>query len=246
MNRPRMAFAIATLIFALGALPALAGEGDVYLYDDAVTGEVDIGRYLSTGEVIVYDGLGALCRIEKGPAPPPYPEIHMWEPGFERLGPSKTNADGVRFINLGMFWVKNKLALVLWKIQIPNATERLAGEFDEDLTLSMWVDWDENQAWDPGELMIRRHLNMQNMVPDTHDTVRIYYLSAFRVPDINALMQATWGSDNYGVNALHKLWVRGTLACDDADASPDGEQLFGEVEDYLVSYLSQKEKDYQR
>jgi len=57
-------------------------------------------------------------------------------------------------------------------------------------------------------------------------------------------MQATWGGWFGWHNEIKKLWVRGTLACDDPDVSPDGEQLFGEVEDYLVSYLSQKKKEY--
>jgi hypothetical protein len=34
-----------------------------------------------------------------------------------------------------------------------------------------------------------------------------------------------------------KLWARGVLSYDDPDVSPDVEQLFGEAEDYQVSYF---------
>ncbi len=33
------------------------------------------------------------------------------------------------------------------------------------------------------------------------------------------------------------LWVRGIVSYDDPDVSPDGEQIFGEVEDYRVAYM---------
>jgi hypothetical protein len=39
------------------------------------------------------------------------------------------------------------------------------------------------------------------------------------------------------------FWVRGSLAYDDPDVSPDGEQLFGEAEDYRVSYMKITRKD---
>ena len=36
---------------------------------------------------------------------------------------------------------------------------------------------------------------------------------------------------------LRNLWIRGALSFDDPDVSPDGHQLFGEVEDYQITYM---------
>jgi hypothetical protein len=159
----------------------------------------------------------------------------VWEPRFESLGPSWDH-DGIRFINQGQHWVKNKLALVLWVIQVPHATERMASEFQEDLTLAMWIDWDGDEQWSKSEKVMTHHLNIYDHMPASEEPMRVYYLTGFRLPDLEAMMQADarwwdWKKE------YRKLWVRGALCYDDPDMSPDGEQLFGEVEDYRVNYM---------
>lgn len=231
----RMSMIAFLLAVVVSAAPAYGG--DVYMYDQSVAGDVDIGRFTQKGEVAFLTGIGKFCDVDRGPAPEPYPHIHMWEPGYEDLGASNAEIDGILFINLGGHWVKNKLALVLWKIQIPNANARMASEFEEDLTVTMWVDWDQNEKWDKDEVTIRRHFNIGHLFPTTDETITLYYLSGFRVPDITQILvaEASWKAKSN--KEIRRFWVRGTIACDDPDVSPDGEQLFGEAEDYRVSYM---------
>jgi hypothetical protein len=73
-------------------------------------------------------------------------------------------------------------------------------------------------------------------LPTDDETLCFYYLTGFRVPDIfemgsSKVWWKDWGDD------VKKLWVRGTVAYDDPDVSPDGNQLFGEAEDYRVGYM---------
>jgi hypothetical protein len=231
----RMSILAILLAVVVSAVPAFGG--DVYMYDADVADEVDIGRFTDKGEVAFLTGTGKFCETDKGPAPEPYPHIHMWAPGYEVLGASNAQIDGILFINLGNHWVKNRLALVLWKITIPNANARMASEFGEDMTLTMWVDWDQNEMWDKDEVVIRKHLGIGQYFPTTDETLTFYYLSGFRVPDITNMMvsEAAWKQKNN--KEIRRFWVRGALSCDDADNSPDGEQLFGEAEDYRVSYM---------
>ena len=154
--------------------------------------------------------------------------------------------DGIWFINLGRHWVKNRLALVLWKVRVPNANERLASEFDEDLTLSMWVDWDQDEMWDKGELEVRKNVNISHCFPTTKSTLCVYYLTCFRVPDVTQMASSDWWWWKKWNKEIRYFWVRGSLAYDDQVVSPDGEQLFGEAEDYRVSYMvieKKKKKD---
>jgi hypothetical protein len=223
------------LALVLSAMPAYGG--DVYLYDDSVVGEVDIGRFTTKGEVAFLTGIAKFCDTQKGPAPAPYPQINIWEPDYEHLGASTVEMDGILFINLGSHWVKGRKALVLWKIIVPNAGARMVSEFDEDLTLSMWVDWDLDEMWDKNELVIRSHFNIGQYMPTSDETMCFYYLTSFRVPDVNEMMSPNAWWDHMKNKEILRYWVRGTIACDDGDVSPDGDQLFGEAEDYRVSYM---------
>lgn len=234
----RMSLAAVLLVVVFAASPALGGDGDVFLYDDAIAGDVDVGRFTQSGEVAFLQGISKFCDTGTGPAPEPYPQVHVWEHGFEYLGSSNVEIDGMWFINLGRHWRKNRLALVLWKIRVPNANQRMASEFDEDLTLSMWVDWDESEMWDKDELQIRKNLNIAHVFPTDRETVCVYYLTGFRVPNIEDMVGADWWWWwKRWKKEVRYLWVRGSLVCDDSDVSPDGEQLFGEVEDYRVGYM---------
>lgn len=226
------------LAMVFSAAPALGGDGDVYMYDDGAATEIDTGRFTQKGEVAFLTGIGKYCDDSKGPAPDPYPHIHVWEPGYEILGRSGAQIDGVLFINWGRYWVKNRLALVLWKIRIPNANQRTASEFAEDMTLSVWVDWDENEAWEKDELEVRNTFNIGHLFPTDRETLCIYYLSSFRIPDVTEMAASqSWWRGGRWQKEIKNYWVRCTLACDDPDVSPDGEQVFGEVEDYRVSYM---------
>jgi hypothetical protein len=233
----RMLILASLLALGLSATASAGGTGNVYIYDDAITADVDVGRFVDTGEVKYLTGIGNFCNNDEGPAPEPYPQIHVWESGYERLGYSNVEMDGIWFINLGRHWVKNQLALVLWKIRVPHANLRNASEFDEDLTLSMWVDWDQDEMWDKGELEIRKNVNISHCFPTTKNTLCIYYLTAFHVPDVTQMASSDWWWWKKWNKDIRYLWVRGSLACDDPDVSPDGEQLFGEAEDYRVSYM---------
>lgn len=241
MTDRRMYLVVSLLVLALFAPPAL-GDVSVYLYDDAVTDKVDIGLYLTEGQVELLSGLTQFNQTTPGPAPEPYPQIHVWEPGMEQLGSSSAEIDGINFLQAGPNWKKNKWALVLWKIRVPNASERMVSEFAEDLTLSVWVDWDQSESWDKDEKMNHHHINVQEYLPADEADMWVYYLTCFRIPDIDDLMSA----NAWGKNAdVRQIWIRGTLAYDDSDVSPDGEQLFGEAEDYRIPYWVTSNKDKQ-
>jgi hypothetical protein len=220
------------LVFSAGAA---AAEQNLYLYSEEVADLIDVEEYIVSGVIDLDMGTGSMQRVGLGPAPDPYPQIMMWEPGIEQLGAELGETDGIRFINHGTHWVKNRQALVLWRIDIPNASSRLPEEFAEDLTVCLWVDWNQDQMWGKNEAMIRRHLNLSEYVPFMDETVHVYYLTAFRVPDLDNWLASLKKGDN--LRDVYDLWVRGVLACDDPDMSPDGEQLFGDVEDYVVKYM---------
>jgi len=220
------------LIFSAGAAVA---EQNIYLYSEEVADLIDVEEYIVSGQIDLDMGTGSMQRVGLGPAPAPYPQIILWEPGIERLGAELDETDGIRFVNHGTHWVKNRQALVLWRIDIPDASMRLPAEFAEDLAVCLWVDWNQDQMWNKNEAMIRRHLNLSEYVPFTDETVHVYYLTAFRVPDLDDWLASLKKGDN--LRDVVDLWVRGVLAYDDSDMSPDGEQLFGDVEDYLVKYM---------
>jgi hypothetical protein len=210
-----------------------AEDLEIYLYEDGIQSLVNIQKYLSTGEVDMKNADNKRQRVTKGPAPDPYPHIHMWETDFETLGGDPPQIHGIYFHNTGTFWVKNKWVLIVWKIVIPQPSMRFANEFEQDLTLSMWVDWNQNEMWDKNELMTRNHINLYEYFPNDAETMTVWYLTRFRVADIDDYMT----SEKWQNKDLRKLWARGVLSCDDPDVSPDGEQLFGEYEDYQITYM---------
>ena len=236
----------ALLVLIVGASTAFA-QLDVYLYNENVVGDVNIGAFLENGDVNMMDGTGkgagSMKYVYAAPAPAPYPQVLLWEKDIERLGRTSFRMDGIRFVNHGTHWVKNKKALVLWEIEIPNASSRLASEFVKDLTLSLWVDWNGDKAWSKNEVMIREHINLQSYFPTTEGIVHVYYLTSFRVPDVDGIAADVKGGnpDPPGHDKKDKgivqLWTRGIVSYDDPDVSPDGEQIFGEVEDYRVVYM---------
>lgn len=210
----------------------------LYLYDPSVVGEVDINTYTTNGTVLKAGGGGPYNHnITVGPAPAAYPTIDISTRSFEFLGTSSAQIDGVVFVNHANYYVPNRLALVLWTIRIPVAAQRAPSEFDKDLTLSLWVDWNQDNLWKPSERMLTKSLNVANQFPTTQDEIVIEYLASFRVPDITSQeflnMQAKFGSSG---KEVRYLWVRTLVAYDDADVSPDGDQLFGEYEDYRIGY----------
>ncbi len=231
------------LLVALVPASVAFSQTDIYLYDEDVVGDVNIGVFLESGDVEMINGSkgqGAMKWVAKGPAPAPYPQVLLWEKDIERLGGTSFKVDGIRFINVGTHWVKNKKALVLWHIEIPNASSRLPFEFEKDLTLSFWVDWNQNQMWSKSEKMILEHINLHSYFPTAEDVMHVYYLTSFRVPNVDDITSTKKpdtpdqpGNDKGIVN----LWVRGIVSYDDPDVSPDGEQIFGEVEDYRVAYM---------
>jgi hypothetical protein len=227
------------LCLILTAPIANGQDMNVYLYDEEVTNDdVDVSQYLATGEVHMRGGHGYWHKVTPGPAPDPYPHVHMWEPGIERLGSSSAEIDGIYFLNVGQYWMAKQWALVVWKIQIPQASLRQANEFTEDLTLSLWIDWNQDEQWGKNEKLFAKHINLSSHFPTNCHTMYAYYLTKFRVPDIDDYLS----QDCFGNKDLRKLWIRGTLSYDDPDVSPDGEQLFGEVEDYQITYMVNKKK----
>jgi hypothetical protein len=234
-----MSFLAFLLLVVLFAAPAFAGE--VYLYDQSVADQIDLDRYTTTGEVAFKKGIAKISDADKGPAPDPYPHVHTWEPGYEMMGYAVPQVDGIWFINLGNHWVKNQKALVLWRIKVPDANARMVSEMAKDLTLSLWVDWDQNEMWDKDEIMLRSHINVGEHMPTTDESMVFYYLTSFTVPDINDLMSAEKVLVQKSREIMY-FWARSSIAYDDPDVSPDGEQLFGEVEDYRVAYLTITEK----
>jgi hypothetical protein len=219
----------------VGAFAVADAGTNIYLYDPSVGEDVDLGAYLSDGTVRQPNGKGFFKYVEKGPAPADYSGIDIAEQSFEQLGASNVEIDGVWFLNHGNFYVPNKKALVLWVVRIPNASARVAGELSEDLTLSMWVDWNQDKAWKPSEQVIHFNFNMGDQIPTSADEIVVSFLTSFQVPDVTAIMTSTAKYGNSGKDVRH-MWVRALVAYDDPDASPDGGQLFGEYEDYRVSY----------
>jgi hypothetical protein len=198
---------------------------------------VDVQAYLSTGEITLVNGDQiAANKVLVGPAPAPYPQPVFWEKGIEQLGPTSITCDGMWFIN-GNLWQPNKIALALWKIRIPASSQRLASEFNRDLTMSLWVDTNEDKAWGKNELVFRESFNIQNWFPNNWSCLEIWYLTWFSIPSTTALGQNCGGG---ATKYETKLWTRCAISYDDADVSPAGQFLFGEVEDYRFNYFEIK------
>jgi len=226
---------VASAAYAQEIKPRVKTENVIRLYQEELLSEVDIDAYLQSGEINLLGGLELVPpKAIPGPAPDPYPHVHMWEAGIEQLGPSSGACDGIYFVN-GPVWHPKKYALILWKVVIPDPFERLQTEFERDLTLSMWVDWNQDQSWGKNEKMINLSFNIQEYMPGSGGNLEIQYLTMFRIPQasiVNAMLPG--GGTKQGAA---KLWARGMISYDDPDTSPDGECLFGEVEDWQVHYF---------
>ncbi|HEX6790537.1 MAG TPA: GEVED domain-containing protein [Candidatus Krumholzibacteria bacterium] len=213
----------------------------IYLYDPAVVDDIDLNAYLLDGTVKKAGGGSFAPYVQKGPAPSSYPTIDVSANSFEHLGTSNVQIDGVVFLNHGNYYVPNKEAIVLWTVRIPNASQRAASEFQKDLTLSLWIDWNADSNWKPSERMITRSFNLANQFPNANDEIVIEFVTSFIVPNIMSeeflSAQAKYGNSD---KDLRYLWVRALVAYDDPDVSPDGDQLFGEYEDYRVVYFVQQ------
>ena len=213
---------------------AANGSTVVHMYSKDLPPEVNLQAYLRSGEVLLSNGLQCTApRVVPGPAPAPYPQVVIWEKGIEQLGPTSVSCDGIWFIN-GNLWQPHKIALVLWKIRIPNASKRLVSEFERDLTVSLWVDSNEDQAWGRSERVLNESLNIGMLFPCAWSTIEVWYLTCFRVPNIVSVgVDCGHGAVKYET----KLWIRGALSYDDVEVSPAGQFLFGEVEDYQINYF---------
>jgi hypothetical protein len=210
------------------------GQKVVRLCSPKLPAEVNLQAFLNSGEVKLTNG--EKCEAPKilpGPAPAPYPQTVVWEKGFEQLGPTSATCDGMWFIN-GNLWQPHKIALILWKIRVPQSSKRLASEFERDLTLSLWVDSNEDKTWSRNELILNESFSLYKLFPNKWPYLEVWYLTCFRVPEITKMGQQCGGG---AVKYETKLWVRGAISYDDVEVSPAGQFLFGEVEDYQISYF---------
>jgi len=221
----------------------VAREKTVRLYSKGLPPEVDVQAFVATGQVMLVSGTEAMpSKVFVGPAPAPYPEALIWEKEIEQLGPSSIECDGMWFIN-GNLWQPHKIALVLWKIKIPNASHRLASEFERDLTLSLWVDSNEDKAWGKSEQVFGESFNIGGWFPNNWPCLNIWYLCCFRIPSVSTFdANCAAGVTKY----VTKLWARGAISYDDADVSPAGQFLFGEAEDYRFNYFEIRYPEKQR
>jgi hypothetical protein len=202
----------------------------VRLYSANLPSGVNVTGWVETGNLALLAPIDNPGKATPGPAPAPYPVATIWEMGIEQLGASNAVCDGLCFVN-GPLWVPGKNALILWTIRIPNPGKRLQSEFARDLTLQLWVDWNENKAWEQGERVIVENINVQNLLPSKASYLEIQYLTSFFIPHLPQYMSSA-GATKYST----KLWIRGALTYDDNDAAPMGDFLFGEYEDYLVNF----------
>jgi hypothetical protein len=209
---------------------AIRTDNVVRLYSPNLPADVNVAEWVRTGELAVLAPIDNPGKATPGPAPAPYPVATIWEKGIEQLGASSATCDGLCFVN-GPLWVPGKHALILWTVRIPNPARRLQSEFVKDLTLQLWVDLNENKAWEQRERMIVQSINLQNLLPSMAPYIEVQYLTSFAIPRIAGFMGGS-GATKYSA----KLWVRGALTYDDNDAAPMGDMLFGETEDYLVNY----------
>jgi hypothetical protein len=210
---------------------------NVYLYDPEVASMVDLKLFLSDGTVEPLTEEPLIKQsVEKGPAPAPFPAINIAERSFEQIGASNAQIDGIVFMNHNQHYVANRRALVLWIVTIPSAAARAASEFGEDLTLSLFVDWNQDKVWKESERTTRANLDLGPYLPTAADNIVVYYLTSFKVPDVTMIMES---NKTFGISGkdVRKMWARAVLSYDDFDANAGGGQLFGEYEDYLVSYL---------
>ena len=242
MNGKRICFLALLLCFAVVFSTASAqeltkvetgGRKAIRVVQEGFPAEVDVDPWLSGGEFVLSDPSDYNPpRVIPGPAPEPYPHVHVWEQGIEQLGQSDVECDGIYFRN-GSVWTPNKKIFVIWTIRIPNASMRDPSEFEQDINVALWVDWNSSGDWEQNEDMIRADLNVQEYFPTIQGYVEIEFLTYFRVPEISAFAADGGGAESF----KKKIWTRGVLSYCDSDASPNGESVFGEVEDYQVCYF---------
>lgn len=209
---------------------AIRTDNVVRLYSPNLPADINVAEWVRTGELAVLAPIDNPGKATPGPAPAPYPVATIWEKGIEQLGASSATCDGICFVN-GPLWVPGKHSLILWTVRMPNPARRLQSEFVKDLTLQLWVDWNENKAWEQRERVIVQSINLQNLLPSTAPYIEVQYLTSFFIPHLPQYAGAV-GPTKYST----KLWVRGALTYDDSDAAPMGDMLFGETEDYLVNF----------
>jgi hypothetical protein len=225
---------------------ASAHAGDsIYLYDQSVVSDVDLGAYEVDGTVRKPDGGAFPSWMEPGPTPSEFPSIAIAEPGIELLGFSNAKIDGIRFINYGNYLKPDKKTLVLWIIRIPNAFQRSSAEFAADLNLTLFVDWNQDMMWSEGERIIQKSLNLASRFPTSRNNLYVFYLTSFRSPDVTMTMESNKRFGRSGKD-IRYMWARAVLSCDDPDASPDGAQLFGGYEDYRLAYRVDDDHDRDR
>ena len=220
---------LASTIFAQEEI-AIRTDNVVRLYSPNLPADVNAAEWVRTGELGLLAPVDNSGKATPGPAPAPYPVATIWEKGIEQLGVSSATCDGICFVN-GPLWVPGKHALILWTIRIPNPGKRLQSEFPKDLTLQLWVDWNENKAWEQRERMIIQNINVQNLLPSVAPFIEVQYLTSFVIPHLPQFV-ASSGTAKYST----KLWIRGALTYDDNDGAPMGDFLFGECEDYKVEF----------
>ncbi len=242
MTGKRISFLVLLLCLAICLSAATAQDlilkkdnGKVIrIVQEGIPPEFNADQWLDGGEFQLTDGLGFTPpRVIPGPAPEPYPQVHVWEKRIEQLGISHAECDGIYFQN-GNIWVPQKKIFVVWRIRIPNASARLASEFEQDLNVALWVDWNLSEDWEKNEEVVRASLNIQEHFPNEYSHLDIEFLTYFRVPDVTVFAAHCGGIEFF----KEKLWTRGVLSFCDADASPNGESVFGEVEDYQVCYFA--------
>jgi hypothetical protein len=227
---------LAVLLFLILLSPIVHAETIVYLCQDGLAGEINMDSFLSQGQIEVLTGQTVNQKAQPGPAPAPYPSITIWEQGIEQLGKDFTTVDaGLQFT--GQNWSPGSRVLVLWKIRVYNPSMRMPDEFKDDLNLALWVDWNQDGMWSKDEKMVCTSFNIHDLFPTNEDHLEIRYLSWFDITDNTNLFKMLGNNAPATPNKSEKsVWIRGLLSYDDPDASPDGNCLFGEYEDYLVTY----------
>ncbi len=195
--------------------------------------EAMVDEWLLGGEFQLADGLACFRpQYEPGPAPEPYPVIQVWEPGIEQLGASSVECDGLWFLN-GKFWYPRRWIFIIYRIRIPRANMRTAEEFEQDLNLALWVDWNLSEDWEKNEKVLGRSVNIQEYFPTDCAELELWYLTCFRVPRASSFTSHCGGIEFF----KEKLWTRALVSFHDEDASPNGQSVFGESEDYQVTYF---------
>lgn len=227
---------LAALLSLILLSPPAHAETTIYLCQEGLAGEINVDSYLSQGQIEILAGQAVTQKALPGPAPAPYPSITIWEQGIERLGKDFTIDDaGIQFT--GTNWSPGSRVLVLWKIRVYNPALRMPVEFEDDLNLALWIDWNQDGAWSKDEKMVGASFNIHDRFPTVDDPLVICYLSWFDIPDDTDLFRMLGKSAPATPNKNEKsVWIRGLLSYDDPDSSPDGNCLFGEYEDYLVTY----------